>query len=1144
MIARFAREAKALLVLNHPNIVKVLATIEIEEENKIYVIMEFAEAGSLRHWLDREGRLSLISALEITIDLADALTRAHRLKIIHRDLKPANVLMTSDSTARLSDFGTAKLGDAYLGEGPRLTQAGMIVGTIDYLSPEACQGAELDARTDIWALGVMLFEMLAGIRPFSKTTVAATLSAILTQPIPDLEMLLPDAPAALVDLINRMLEKDREGRIPSMRLVGAELEAILEDTAGGTSQTSTPVNVARRFSTPTPTPSGAPRHNLPVEATPFVGREAELTELARLFADPNTRLITIVGPGGMGKTRLAVEAAAAQLPNFEHGVFFVPLAPLASTANISSAIADAIGIQFYETNTPEKQLLDYFRQRRLLLVMDNFEHLVGNANVLDGTRLLSEILRLAPNVNVLATSREKLNLQIETRYRLAGMDFPHWQSADQAALKDAREYSAIRLFMQSARRALPSFDLKADNLGHIARICSLVEGVPLGILLAAAWVEMFSPKDIAYEISQNLDFLATELRDVPDRHRSLRAVFDSSWKQLPEAEHEVLRKLSVFRDGFGREAALAVAGASLRMLLSLVNKSFLQRDPNSGRYQMHELLRQYFEERLEEAGKKDSTRDAACAFYAEFMGERLASMLSRKQEKALDDIDAEFENVRRAWLRAVEQKDYSAIDRASESLFVFSDMRSREYEGEELFCTARKELGPQPGEEPHSVWIRLLLPWFDLLLQSKGRPEDIEGIREQAESNLAFARKRDDTLGIAYGLIMLGHFAEPGEALDNYEKALTLCPRLDDSFWVRIRIGYAHRAKGEYRKAIQAFQQSFERGRKIGEKEKMGWSLFNTGETEIFIGDHSRAEDRWRQANRLFRQVGTSMGVVWTNINLSLMALLKGEFGEARSLFDEAQEIAINANHPVAGTQRALVLLGFLALVEDDFQKAQSCFEQALSPPAPSVEAALGLAFAASVQGDYSHAKRRLRQALHSSSPYSTPAMASLILPAAALILASVDETERGVEFLALSTQLPASPKGLLEKWPILMRFRDEVEATLSPEVFASTWERGLALDAEAVVTSLRDELFVDLPSPDKVTTLLTRARQPLIEPLSDRELEVLELIAIGRTNREIAEKLVVALGTVKAHTSAIYRKLDVRSRTQAVAKARELELL
>ena len=219
-IARFIREGEALRELNHPNIVHMVDAIE--EGGRHYLVMEYVPGGSLRDLLEKQGRLSIERTVEIALDVADALTRAHRIGIIHRDLKPSNVLLAADGTPRLTDFGIAQLAG-----GPRLTGADRAVGTVDYMSPEACNVEPLDRRTDVWSFGVMLYEMLAGQRPFASDSPLTTLTAILTQPLPDFQRLCPDAPNALADLVYRMLEKDRQQRIPSVRLVGAELEAIL-----------------------------------------------------------------------------------------------------------------------------------------------------------------------------------------------------------------------------------------------------------------------------------------------------------------------------------------------------------------------------------------------------------------------------------------------------------------------------------------------------------------------------------------------------------------------------------------------------------------------------------------------------------------------------------------------------------------------------------------------------------------------------------------------------------------------------------------------------------------------------------------------------------------------------------------------------
>ena len=314
---RFQREAEMLRHLNHPNIIQVLATLD--HKGTTYIVMEFAEGGSLAALLRREAPLPLDRVLSIALDVADAMTRVHRLGILHRDLKPENVLLAGDGTARLSDFGIA-----YLLAGPGgLTQEAGVFGTPHYLSPEALRRASLDARTDIWAFGVMLFEMLTGQPPFTGDLIAQIVQSVLNDRVPDLEALRPDAPAALLDLVYRMLEKDPGSRIRSVRLVGAELETLLHRS--DLAQTMLGAPIPDMEPPPERTPpfalSSAPLstarlHNIPAQTTPFVGRQEELPALARLVGDPAVRMITVLGTGGSGKTRVAQEVAIRNIAGF------------------------------------------------------------------------------------------------------------------------------------------------------------------------------------------------------------------------------------------------------------------------------------------------------------------------------------------------------------------------------------------------------------------------------------------------------------------------------------------------------------------------------------------------------------------------------------------------------------------------------------------------------------------------------------------------------------------------------------------------------------------------------------------------------------------------------------------------------------
>jgi predicted ATPase/DNA-binding CsgD family transcriptional regulator len=305
---------------------------------------------------------------------------------------------------------------------------------------------------------------------------------------------------------------------------------------------------------------------LPSSTMPFVGREREIAELELLLRDPTQRLITLLGPGGMGKTALAVEVTRRQVGRFADGVYFVPLAPLTSSADLVTAIATALGLQFCPHDRPNQQVLDYLRAKSICIVLDNFEHVRANAG------FVTEMLQVAPRLRLLVTSREALGALSETRYTLQGLPLP-------TTLATLHENSSVALFLQSAQRAQPHFKPNTHDLRTIAEIARRVGGMPLALLLAGAWITILSVTEIRAEIEQNRDFLAGDSPDVPERHRSIRTVFTSTWERLTEDERAVFAMITVFRGGFTREAAQQVADASLVVLKRLVDKSLVQYNP-------------------------------------------------------------------------------------------------------------------------------------------------------------------------------------------------------------------------------------------------------------------------------------------------------------------------------------------------------------------------------------------------------------------------------------------------------------------------------------------------------------------------------------------------------------------------------------
>ncbi len=337
--------------------------------------------------------------------------------------------------------------------------------------------------------------------------------------------------------------------------------------------------------------SGANRNNLPVMATPFIGRAADLARIGGLLSDPRCRLLTLAGPGGVGKTRLAVEAASLRPKRYAQGVHFVNLQPVSDVASVPAAIAEGLRIALSGGDAPALQLQRYLANKQALVVLDNFEYLMGASD------MLVDLLVSAPGVQALVTSREVLNLREEWQFVVEGVSVP--PTGKPRELSDLLRYDGVRLFVERANRLAP-LDLYRDT-ASVVTICQLTEGLPLAIEMASAWTKTMTCAEIAAELEHGPSILTARLRHTPARHTSIQTVFDHSWRLLTADERAVFARLAVFRGGFRRKAAAEVAGATLEVLSSLVDKSFLRRT-SEGRYQVHELLRQYGEARLAESG--------------------------------------------------------------------------------------------------------------------------------------------------------------------------------------------------------------------------------------------------------------------------------------------------------------------------------------------------------------------------------------------------------------------------------------------------------------------------------------------------------------------------------------------------------------
>jgi predicted ATPase/DNA-binding SARP family transcriptional activator/Tfp pilus assembly protein PilF len=616
--------------------------------------------------------------------------------------------------------------------------------------------------------------------------------------------------------------------------------------------------------------------NLPVNMTAFVGRQNELFEARKRVLDPECRLLTLVGAGGIGKTRLSLEVARQSENEFQDGVIFVSLAPLENSALLEATILEALGLKISGDQT--QQLIESLRDKHLLLVLDNFEHL------LEASVVVSSILEHALKVRVLATSREALGLRGEWVIELEGLPNPDHFSV-------LENQDAANLFSTSARRVNSNFKLELGDLPDFSRICKAVAGMPLGLEIASSWTRVLSLSEIAEELEHDPDSLEISSRDLPLRQRSLRAVFEHSWNLLRPVEQAILARLSVFRGGFDRDAALEIAGARLPSLLALVQKSLVQKNPEK-RFELHSIVRQYSDRKLE-LGDRHETLAKHNRYYLNMLEQAQVGLIGPQMQRYLEAINLEHDNFRAALEFGI-QFEPAGGAKICYNLEAFWYVRGHHAQG---LSWAKRYL-EHPDLQQHDATRVQLLFCASSLSKELGHYEDS---RAWSLERLLFCQELADTRGQAKTERFLGVLArEQGqlsEARERLERAVQQSKDLNEPMEQSIAkndLGIVYAYQNELEKAQDCFQKSLVIKREFKDQQGIAYALGNLAQVAFMLGNNEYAHQIELESLALKRELGDLQGIANSLANLGENALRDNDYDQARSYFDESLSILRN----------------------------------------------------------------------------------------------------------------------------------------------------------------------------------------------------------------------------------------------------------
>ena len=1035
---RLLSEARAVAQLNHPNIVSVFDAGETD--GIPYVVMEYIHGESLHDHPPKNTDEIIRAALQI----CDALEEAHTHGIVHRDLKPENVIMTESGLAKLTDFGLAR------SLATRMSQESTLTGTVFYISPEQALGKPLDGRTDLYALGVMLYEFSSGSLPFQGDDPLAVIAQhIHEEPIRPSQR-QPDISAIFEEIILKLMAKDPDDRFSSARETRSALENLLEKRGGRA--------------------TAKQRHNIPLDLTSFVGRGKEVADVRQIIT--KNRMLTLTGVGGTGKTRLALTASRGLVDAFPGGVWLVELSTIIDSGQVLRAIAAVLDVHEKSSEPLINSLIEFIGDSEMLLIMDNCEHLLTAC-----ASLAEKMLTACPNFRLLATSREAIGLPGEVTYHVPSLQLPDTKNQNEG--RDLWSIESMRLFLDRAASVKPGFNPNTAETEAVAKICSRLDGIPLAIELAAARVRSLPVEEIAARLSDRFRLLTGGSRSSIPRQQTLQALVDWSYDLLTEEEKTLLRRLSVFTGGSTLDAAESVCSGNglkkeeiLNLIARLVDKSLLNYIETSGtaRYEMLETIRQYAREKLVQSAEVEMSRKQHLKYFMELATQAAPQLWRSNQREWMDRLEEEHDNLRAAleWSLCKECGEDLLIMgmRIASSISYFWLVRGYWSEAWDWMKDLLK--APQTAEMKNTEKNQLLYS-AGFLVKDLG---DVNVSKDLFNQALAEARSTQDLRSQGFALLGLGEIALNDHAIPDAEtqidQALTIFRSLDDQVGILLALSYKGGAAADqqgYDKAREYFRENLKICREIRHELGIAGTLVALGRIETYFGDKDIGRDYLEEGLAIFQKSGDKSGVANVLSAMGLAELYSEDIEKSREHYEEALKISRElSNGPGSGV--ALIALGEISRAQGDYASARRYYEEALQLNEHLGQMGIvsivahNLGYVARQQGEFDKALGFFRRSLSLSIKRDQRRFIYFCLSGIAGVMVDLGKPETAARIFGCADELGI--KGHFEldpvdKWEVNQSLK-KLDQAIDEKEKARYWEEGRTMAVEDVIKLAMDE--------------------------------------------------------------------------------------